>query len=102
MHLRCHSASAKVTPCKVLLYHTGGGMTQTEHEQSQAQRWVILVAACVIGCMLTGMRATLGNFFKSIIAELHWDRETISLIAAINLWLSGLLQPFTGYFMDRF
>jgi MFS family permease len=77
-------------------------MAQTEHEQPQTHRWVILVAACVIGCMLTGMRATLGNFLKSIIAELHWDRETISLIAAINLWVSGIFQPCTGYIMDRF
>jgi len=77
-------------------------MTQTQRAQQPAYRWVIVVAACVIGCMLTGMRATLGNFLKSITAELHWNRETISLIAAINLWLSGLFQPFTGYVMDRF
>jgi len=77
-------------------------MTQTQHAQQPAYRWVILVAACVIGFMLTGMRATLGNFLKSITGELSWDRETISLIAAINLWLSGLLQPFTGHIMDRF
>lgn len=77
-------------------------MIQTPHEQRQTYRWVILVAACVIGLMLTGMRATLGNFLKSITEELQWDRETISLIAAINLWLSGLLQPFTGHIMDRF
>src|SRR5215471_8371149 len=77
-------------------------MTQTQQEQPRAYRWVILIAACIIGFMLVGARETLGNFLKPITGELHWDRETISLIAAINLWLSGLLQPFTGYFMDRF
>jgi len=77
-------------------------MTQTQQEQPRAYRWVILTAACIIGFMLVGARETLGNFLKPITGELHWDRETISLIAAINLWLSGLLQPFTGHILDRF
>ena len=77
-------------------------MTQTSQEQPPTYRWVILIAACIIGFMLVGARETLGNFLKPMTGELHWDRETISLIAAINLWLSGLLQPFTGHIMDRF
>ena len=98
----CLSTSVKVTLAKALLYLAGGGMTQTSQEQPLAYRWVILAAACIIGFMLVGARETLGNFLKPITEELHWDRETISLIAAINLWLSGLLQPFTGHIMDRF
>lgn len=77
-------------------------MTHTQQEQPQAYRWIILGAACLMGFMLVGARETLGNFLKPITTELQWDRETISLVAAINLWLSGLLQPFTGYVMDRF
>ncbi|MBM3225179.1 MAG: MFS transporter [Candidatus Tectomicrobia bacterium] len=77
-------------------------MTSTQQEAPQTYRWLILAAACTIGFMLVGARETLGNFLKPITSELHWDRETISLIAAINLWLSGLLQPFTGNIMDRF
>jgi MFS family permease len=77
-------------------------MAQAQQAQPQSYRWVILTAACIIGFMLVGARETLGNFLKPITGELHWDRETISLIAAINLWLSGLLQPFTGHIMDRF
>jgi MFS family permease len=77
-------------------------MTQTSQEQPPTYRWVILIAACIIGFMLVGARETLGNFLKPMTGELHWDWETISLIAAINLWLSGLLQPFTGHIMDRF
>ena len=76
-------------------------MTQTQQEQPQAYRWVILTAACIIGFMLVGARETLRNFLK-LSREATRDRETISLIAAINLWLSGLLQPFTGHIMDRF
>ncbi len=77
-------------------------MTHTQPDQPQAYRWVILASACLMGFMLVGARETLGNFLKPITTELQWDRETISLVAAINLWLSGLLQPFTGYIMDRF
>src|SRR5688572_31214379 len=70
--------------------------------QKQAYRWVLLVAVCLIGFMTMGTRATLGNFFKTIIADLSWDRGTISFVVAVNLWISGLLQPFTGHLMDRF
>ena len=78
-------------------------MTQVQQDQQkQAYRWVILVAVCLIGFMTIGTRATLGNFFKAIIADLHWDRGTISFVVAINLWVSGFLQPFTGHLMDRF
>jgi MFS family permease len=68
----------------------------------QAYRWLLLVAVCSIGFMTIGTRATLGNFFKTIIADLSWDRGTISFVVAVNLWISGLLQPFTGHLMDRF
>lgn len=78
-------------------------MTSAQQErQRQIYPWVILVGVCVIGFMTMGTRATLGNFFKSIIADLHWDRGTISFVVAVNLWISGLLQPFTGHLLDRF
>jgi MFS family permease len=71
-------------------------------QQKQAYRWLLLAALCLIGFMTVGTRATLGNFFKTIIADLSWDRGTISFVVAVNLWFSGLLQPFTGHLMDRF
>jgi MFS family permease len=78
-------------------------MTQTEQEgEDVSYRWVILAVAFVIGFMVTGTRSTLGVFFKAIIDDLHWDRGTISMVVAVNIWLSGLLQPFTGHLMDRF
>ena len=63
---------------------------------------MILAITIMIAFMSTGTRSTLGVFFKSIIADLQWDRGTISLVVAVNIWLSGLLQPFTGHVMDRF
>ena len=78
-------------------------MTQTQPaQQQQSYRWVILVAMCVIGFMTIGTRSTVSSFLKTIIADLGTNRETISFIVADNIWLSGLLQPFAGYIMDRF
>jgi MFS family permease len=78
-------------------------MTQTQPvPQQQSYRWVILVAMCVIGFMTIGTRSTVSSFLKTIIADLGTNRETISFIVAANIWLSGLLQPFAGYIMDRF
>jgi MFS family permease len=74
----------------------------SQEEQKQNYRWLLLISVCLIGFMTVGTRATLGNFFKTIIADLHWDRGTISFVVAVNLWMSGLLQPFTGHLMDRF
>ena len=71
-------------------------------QRPQTYRWVILVAMCVIGFMTIGTRSTVSSFLKTIIADLGTNRETISLIVATNIWLSGLLQPFAGYVMDRF
>src|SRR5215475_5793798 len=92
-----------VVPPAVFSGVMGGGMAQSPLEvQKQAYRWFLLLALCLIGFMTTGTRATLGNFFKPIIADLSWDRGTISFVVAVNLWISGLLQPFTGHLMDRF
>ena len=78
-------------------------MTQTRPvQQQQSYRWVILIAMCVIGFMTIGTRSTVSSFLKTIIADLGTNRETISFIVATNIWLSGLLQPFAGYVMDRF
>ena len=71
-------------------------------QRAAAYRWVILVAMCIIGFMTVGTRSTVSSFLKTIIADLGTNRETISFIVAVNIWLSGLLQPFAGYVMDRF
>ena len=78
-------------------------MRQTEQEREHnVYRWIILAAAFAIVFTTMGTRSTLGVFFKAIINDLHWNRSTISMVIAINMWLSGLLQPFAGYAMDRY
>ena len=70
--------------------------------EQNTYRWVILAVAFAIIFMTGGTRSTFGVFFKPMIAELGWSRGTISLVVAVNIWLSGLLQPLTGYVMDRY
>jgi MFS family permease len=75
----------------------------TEAEQGQnSYRWLVLAATFIIAFMTVGTRSTLGVFFKAIVDDLGWSRSTISMVVAINIWLSGCLQPFTGYVMDRY
>ena len=61
-------------------------------QRTAAYRWVILVAMCIIGFMTVGTRSTVSSFLKTIIADLGTNRETISFIVAVNIWLSGLLR----------
>ncbi len=78
-------------------------MAQTAREAGENRyRWVILASMFMIVFMTMGTRSTLGVFFKAIIADLGWDRGTISMVVAMNIWLGGLLQPFIGNVMDRF
>ncbi len=72
-------------------------------EQGRAgYHWVVLAAAFFITFMTMGTRSTLGVFFKAIIEELGWNRGTLSMLVAVNIWLGGLMQPFIGYIMDRY
>ena len=78
-------------------------MAQAERQQQcDTYRWIVLAAVCTLAFMTTGTRSTLGVFFKSIVNELGWSRGTISMVVAVNIWLSGLLQPFTGHVLDRY
>lgn len=78
------------------------GKAQKEQMQYNTYRWIILAVTVAMAFMGVGSRATLGVFFKAIVADLQWDRGMISAVVAINIWLGGFLQPFTGYAMDRF
>jgi MFS family permease len=75
---------------------------QTQQTQQSTYGWVILAVTVAMSFMSTGSRATLGVFLKSIVSDLYWDRGMISRAIAVNIWLSGLLQPFAGYAMDRY
>ena len=75
---------------------------QPQEAQYNTYRWIVLAVTVAMAFMGVGSRATLGVFFKAIVADLQWDRGMISAVVAVNIWLGGFLQPFTGYAMDRF
>ncbi len=77
-------------------------VAQVSQTDQEAYRWVILAVTVAMAFMVVGSRATLGVFFKSVVRDLNWDRGMISMVIAINIWLSGFLQPFTGNLMDRY
>lgn len=78
-------------------------MTYAEQEQGRAgYRWVVLAAVFFITFMTLGTRSTLGVFFKSIIDDLGWNRGTLSMVVAVNVWFGGFIQPFIGSVMDRY
>jgi MFS family permease len=77
----------------------------THAEQGQDRvgyGWVVLAAAFVLTFTTLGMRSTLGVFFKAMIDDLGWGRGTLSMVAAVNIWLGGFLTPFVGNVMDRY
>ena len=77
-------------------------ITHAEPEQGRAGYcWVILAVAFVLTLMTVGMRSTLGVFFKAMVDDLGWGRGTLSMVAAVNIWLGGCLTPFIGYVMDH-
>src|SRR5204862_440125 len=50
----------------------------------------------------TGIRHAVGPFLKPIVADLHLDRASFSLVIALSLFLYGLFMPVAGMLLDRF
>jgi hypothetical protein len=70
-------------------------ITHAEPEQGRAGYcWVILAVAFVLTFLTLGKRSTLGVFFKAMVDDLGWGRGTLSMVAAVNIWLGGCLTPF--------
>ena len=63
--------------------------------------WVILVAACVVLMVSTGLRNSFGVFFKSVADEFGWERATLSLVVSLNMLVFGFSQPLVGRLVDR-
>ena len=63
--------------------------------------WIVLGASALVMLVGSGLRALFGVFIVPIEAELHWDRASLSGVAALSILLSGALSPFTGWLADR-
>src|SRR5262249_56186629 len=47
-----------------------------------------------------GLRASFGVFIKPMEAELGWSRTSLSIAAALSLFVYGLVAPFAGRAAD--
>jgi MFS family permease len=64
--------------------------------------WWVVAAFCVSTFISTGIRHAVGPFLKPIVADLHIDRASFSLVIAVSLLLYGLFMPIAGMLLDRF
>jgi MFS family permease len=64
--------------------------------------WWVVAAFSVTTFISTGIRHAVGPFLKPIVADLHLDRASFSLVIAVSLLLYGLFMPIAGMLLDRF
>ena len=64
--------------------------------------WWVVAAFSVTTFISTGIRHAVGPFLKPIVADLHIDRASFSLVIALSLLLYGLFMPIAGMLLDRF
>jgi MFS family permease len=64
--------------------------------------WWVVAAFSVMTFISTGIRHAVGPFLKPIVADLHLDRASFSLVIALSLLLYGLFMPIAGMLLDRF
>lgn len=64
--------------------------------------WWVVAAFSVMTFLSTGIRHAVGPFLKPIVADLHLDRASFSLVIALSLLLYGLFMPIAGMLLDRF
>jgi predicted MFS family arabinose efflux permease len=72
--------------------------------QRLGQNYVFVVVAVVFLALMVsaGLRATPGVLILPLEAGFGWDRASISLAAAIGIFLYGLIGPFSAALMLRF
>jgi predicted MFS family arabinose efflux permease len=72
--------------------------------QRLGQKYVFVVVAVVFLALMVsaGLRATPGVLILPLEAAFGWDRASISLAAAIGIFLYGLIGPFGAALMLRF
>ena len=63
--------------------------------------WWVTLAFSVMVFLSTGVRFSVGPFLKPMVADLHTDRATYSLIVSLSLFLYGAYMPFIGRLVDR-
>ena len=65
------------------------------------QAWIVLGAVVAIMVATSGLRQVFGVFIRPMEAEFHWDRATVSGVAAVSWLLLGAVSPIAGSLADR-
>ena len=65
------------------------------------QAWIVLGAVIAIMVATSGLRQVFGVFIRPMEAEFHWDRATVSGVAAVSWLLLGAASPIAGTLADR-
>src|SRR5207247_784114 len=58
--------------------------------------WWVVAAFSVTTFISTGIRHAVGPFLKPMVADLHLDRASFSLVIGVTLFLCGVFIPFAG------
>ena len=79
-------------------------MTQTSKVRADSLRWASIVVAITFISLLVaaGVRAAPGVLIMPLELHFGWDRATISLTAAVGIFLYGLVGPFAAALMQSF
>ncbi|ALG68666.1 MFS transporter [Beggiatoa leptomitoformis] len=62
----------------------------------------ILICGVLLVSISMGIRQTFGIFLRPITLDLNMSREMVGLALAMQNLLWGVVQPFVGYFADRY
>jgi MFS family permease len=63
--------------------------------------WWVVAALAAMVFLSTGIRFSVGPFFKPMVADLGLDRASFSLVISLGLFLYGAFMPFVGRLVDR-
>ena len=64
--------------------------------------WHVTATFAVMVFASAGIRHAVGPFLKPMVADLHVDRATFSMVIALGLFLYGAFMPAVGHLVDRF
>jgi MFS family permease len=63
--------------------------------------WHVTVVFSLLVFASAGIRHAVGPFLKPMVADLHVDRASFSLVIALGLFLYGAFMPLVGALVDR-
>ncbi|MGC9186925.1 MAG: MFS transporter [Fervidicoccaceae archaeon] len=66
------------------------------------QRWVILVGAIIVMMFISIYQYSWSLFASGIKSDLKWEMTTIQVAFTLYTYAATFIQPFSGYFADKF